>query len=226
MIQLHSSHKLLSSLLDEALPVRIHILDDAVLIVPRHRLGNHKPDVGPIVIPVLQPHGVARSGEVTVGMGIDVGEQNPQGGVVYLLLKVPLLTVGPRPQGAFLVGAQGTDRGVQTRNVDLLVEHVGQAHVVDDAAGRFVADRLTANLHVIRGFLRDTGRSRGQASGGESGQGQNTHDANQRHQQGDNAVDKLMFQGFPPSKAGQGQTLKQLGRAKLFFSLALPGFLY
>ena len=193
MIQLHGSHKFLSGLLDEALPVAVYVQDDAMLIVPAHGLGHHEPDVGPIVIPVLQPHGVTRVGEVSIGVGVDICEQNPQGGIVYLLLKVPLLAVGPRSQCALLIGTQGTGRTV-AGYIHLLIEHIGQAHVVDDAAGRFVADRLTANFHVIRGFLRDTGRGRGQARGGERRQGQDAHDAHQRQQQTDRPLDDVLLQ--------------------------------
>ena len=50
MGQPHGGDELLAGLLDKALPVRVHVLDDAVLIVPAHGLGDEKPDVRPVFI--------------------------------------------------------------------------------------------------------------------------------------------------------------------------------
>ena len=193
VVQTHGRDELLGALLFEPLPVRVYILDDTVLIVPGHGLGNHVPYIGPIVIPVLQPTGVARVGEVAVGVGVDVGEQNPQGSVVHFLFEVPFLSIGPRPQGALLIGAQGAG-GAKIRHVHLFVKDIGQAHIVDDAAGRFVADGPPTDLHIIGGTLGDGAGGAGQPLGGEGGQGQDPHDADQRQEQADRAFQKVMLQ--------------------------------
>ena len=215
MVQLHCRHELLRSLLNKALPVAVHIQDDTVLIVPGHRLGHQEPDVGPILIPMLQAHSITRVGVVAVGVGINIGQKNIQRGVVYLLFEVPFLAVGPRPQGPLLIGAQGAG-GTIAGDLHLLIEYIGQAHIVDDAACRPVADGLAADLHVVRGLLRDTGRGRGQARGGEGRQRQNAHNAHQSQQKGRNTVDNTLFQSLTSLKRGQGQAIKQFGRAKLF----------
>ena len=51
VVELHCSDKLLRRLLNKAFPVSGDVLDDAVLIVPAHRLPHHEPDVGPVVTP-------------------------------------------------------------------------------------------------------------------------------------------------------------------------------
>ena len=138
MVELHGRDELLGSLFDESLPVAVHIQDDTMLIVPAHGLSDHEPDVGPILAPVLQTSGVARVGEIAVGVGVDVGEDYPQGSVVHFILKIPLLPVGPGAEGAYLIGAQGAG-GPVAGDIHLLVEHEGQAHVVDGVAGGAVS---------------------------------------------------------------------------------------
>ncbi len=193
VVQLHRRHKFLRHLLNEALPVAVHIQDDAMFIEPAPRLGHQEPDVGPILAPMLQTHSVARVCEITVGVGVDIGEQDPQRGVAHLALIVPLLPVGPRPQGALLIGAQGTGRAI-TGHFHLLVEHIGQANVVDGAAGGFVADGFSADLHIVAAFLRDGTGGAGQARGGERRQGQDAHDAHQCQEQADGPLDDVFLQ--------------------------------
>ncbi len=62
--------------------------------------------IGPVLVPMVQADGIARVGEIAVGVGVDIGEQDPQGGAVHFLFEVPLLAVGPRVQGPLLVGTQ------------------------------------------------------------------------------------------------------------------------
>ena len=137
-------------------------------------------------------------------MGIDVGEQHLQRGTVHLVLKVPALSVGPRPQGTPLVGAQGAG-GAKTGHIHLLIEHIGQAHIVDGAAGGLVADGASADGHIGGGFLGDGAGGAGQAPGGKGGQGQDAHDAHQGQDQAQGAVEKAVFQDiFLQSKSGAG----------------------
>ena len=168
MIQLHGGHELLRHLLDEALPVAVHIQDDPVFIEPASRLCDKEPYVGPILRPGLQSAGIAGICEVAIGVGVDVGEQHPQRGVVHFTLEVPLLAVCGGTQGALLIGAQGAGRA-EVWYIHLLIKHIRKAHIIYDAAGGFVADGLAANLHVVRGLLRDGAGGTGQPRGREGG---------------------------------------------------------
>ena len=136
--------------------------------------------------------------EIAVGVGINVGQQQHQGGVGDLLLKIPLLSVGGGAQGALLIGAQGAG-GAKARYIHLLVKDVGQAHVVDGAAVGLVADGPTADGHVGAAFLGDGAGGAGQPCG-EGRQGQSAQNAHQRQQQGYSALDKFVFQSDPSIK--------------------------
>ena len=58
--------------------------------------------------------------------------------------------------------------------------------------------------------------------GGERGEGQDAHDADQRQEQGNCPVNKFVFQGFPPLEMGAGQTFETVwqGQTVLRFSPA------
>ena len=198
VIEPHGRHKFLGHLLDETFPVAVHIQNGPVFVKPAPGLGDQEPNVGPILSPCLQAHGVPGGGEVAVGVGIDVGEQHPQRDIIHFLFVGPTLPIGSRTQGALLISAQGANIAI-ARNRHLFIKNIGQAHAVDGAAGSLIADGFAVDLHVVRGLLRDGAGGAG-LFGGESGQGQDAHDAHQRQKQGHNAVDKFMLQGFPPLK--------------------------
>ena len=74
IIELRRRHKFLCGLLNEALPVGGHVLDDAVLVTPGHALGDHHPEAGPGLVLGFQANGAACAGEIPVGVGVDIGD--------------------------------------------------------------------------------------------------------------------------------------------------------
>ena len=125
VVQLHGCHKFLGGLLDEALPIGSDINDDAVLVVPAHCLCYHEPYVGPVAAPGFKAAGIAGVSKVAVGVGVHIGEQGLQRGICHLGFEVPLLPICPGAKGAFLVGTQCPDGGVQAGNSHLFVKDVG-----------------------------------------------------------------------------------------------------
>ena len=54
---------------------------------------------------MLQANGIARVGEIAIGVGVDVGEQDLQRIAVRFALEVPFLAVGGAVQSALVIRA-------------------------------------------------------------------------------------------------------------------------